>query len=116
MHPKSTPSNGAMQRIGKWIGSVCLADEDIEVGYCIGWSNGDFEICLDRGQFISRINELCVQLHKEEDPRLAIADQGRSPKAHQLTPISNLQSIARRQHAQLLVSSLDQIHNKGKAE
>lgn len=56
------PNQGAnASRIGQCIGTVFHSVTDSDVGFCILWSDGDYEICLDQGSLLCQLHVLRVK-------------------------------------------------------
>ena len=48
-------------RIGQCIGTVFHSVTNSDVGFCILWSDGDYEICLDQGSLLGQLHVLRVK-------------------------------------------------------
>jgi len=53
---KRLPKTKAVRvRTGRWIGTIHPPDAGQDVGYCILWSDGVYELCLDQGTLVKKV-------------------------------------------------------------
>jgi len=49
------------QRVGSCIGEVIHTDTDRDVGFCILWNDGNYEICLDSNTLLHNLSTLFIR-------------------------------------------------------
>jgi len=53
--------HASCQRIGSCIGDVVHTDSNRDVGFCILWNDGNYEICLDSNTHLDSLSVLFVR-------------------------------------------------------